>query len=308
MMKRKEIIFNHQEHSVVLPYYEYEGAVWWKHIVISGGMHGNEINGVMMCHHIREYINTHITSDQLVGKITLIPVLNTLWFQAMERYVPIDSKDLNRSFGKIENKTYSEYYADFLVEHFFRHADHAIDIHDAGGRTVLIPHTRIHSCDENECNLVIHNMAKWFDSKIVMEREWDPNMLAVYGNDVLHTPIMTIEIWGNQMLYDQCYADALRGIVNILQWLDYIAWTPILHNTIQHHLSTRVQHKTHCWGVLHLDVKLSQDIQQGEVLGSIYYPLLDQKDTIIAQQDGFVFSMRSSEQIPKDTDMISIIS
>lgn len=307
-MKSKEIIFQYEDQSCTLPYYEYEGKKKGKHLIISWWMHGNEINWIMMCHHIKKYIEDNNIEKEIIWKITIIPTLNILWFQEMIRYIPIDNKDLNRCFGKKYDRSYSEFYADFLIENFFQHADHAIDIHDAWGRTILIPHARINSCDEDHCNVTIHNMWKRFDSKIIMERIWNPGMLAVYANDILHKPIMTIEIWWNQMIYDRYYDDALRWIVNIFKWLDYLDWEPILCNTTQHHLSNRIEYKTQCGWILELKVEIWEEVYSWDILWTIYYPLHDTTENIIAESDWFVFSIRAWKQIPKDKDMISIIT
>lgn len=307
-MNLKEIIFQYEDIYCTIPYYEYEGTTPGKHLIITGGMHGNEINGIMMCHHIRRYFEEHNITSELIGKITLIPTLNPLWFQQMMRYVPIDNKDLNRCFWKHDDKTYSEHYADFLVKNFFQYIDHGIDIHDAGWRTVLIPHARINSCTTDHCDVVIHNMGKRFDSKIIMERDGNDNMLAVYAQDILHKPIMTIEVWWNQMQYTQYFDETLHGILNTIQWLWYINGEIDLRNTTQHFLTDRQTHITHCGGVLSLDVILWAEIIAGQKLWTIYYPLMDRQDDIIAETDGFVFSIRAWEQIPKDKDMISIIT
>ncbi len=306
-MRRKEILFQHEDLSYTLPYFEYEGNKIWQHLIISGGMHGNEINGIMMCKYIQQHIESHHIEDILIGKITMIPILNPLWFQQMYRYIPSDNKDLNRSFGKAQDKTLSEHYADFLVEQFFQYADHGIDIHDAGWRTILIPHARIHSCTTDHCDITIHNMARRFDSKIIMEREGNPHMLAVYAQDILHKPIMTIEVGGNQVLYKEYFDDTLHGIINVMRWLRYISEKPILHNTVQHFLTDRKTHITRCGWVLSLEVKVWDTVILGQKLGTIYYPLMDTHDDIFSQSDGFVFSIRASEQIPKNEDMISII-
>ena len=77
-MNLKEIIFQYEDIYCTIPYYEYEGTTPGKHLIITGGMHGNEINGIMMCHHIRRYFEEHNITSELIGKITLIPTLNPL--------------------------------------------------------------------------------------------------------------------------------------------------------------------------------------------------------------------------------------
>lgn len=308
-MRQKEVTFSYHNHSCTVPYYEYEGTKHSdQHIIISGGMHGNEINGIMMCKYLQQYLDNNDIEKTLTGKITVIPTLNVLGFQQMMRYVTVDSKDLNRSFGKTYEQTFSETYAKFLVDTFFQYATHGIDIHDAGGRTILIPHARINSCDESHCDITIHNMGRWFDSKIIMEREWNSGMLAVFANDVLHIPIMTIEVGGNQMIYNEYYDDTLRGILNIFKGLHYMPWDIEIKDRTQHYLSNRKEHISHCGWLLNLKVKLWQEVQTGELLGDIYYPLHDTTEEIIAEADGFIFSIRAGQQIPANQGMLSIIA
>jgi|GEM_PF-2486189 len=48
----------------------------------------------------------------------------------MDRYVPIDGRDLNRSFG-VTDGSFSSLYAQFLLDTIYKNADHGLDIHDA---------------------------------------------------------------------------------------------------------------------------------------------------------------------------------
>jgi predicted deacylase len=47
-------------------------------MVISGGMHGDEINGVMVCRKLIKKFQDEQIEKALVGKITIIPILNPL--------------------------------------------------------------------------------------------------------------------------------------------------------------------------------------------------------------------------------------
>jgi predicted deacylase len=91
-------------------------------------------------------------------------------------------------------RTWSHHYADYLFATLCVHADHSIDFHDAGSRVALMPHPRIHACESNSCSYCTREMSLWFGNELVLEREGDPRMMAVYANDHYGLPIMTIEV------------------------------------------------------------------------------------------------------------------
>lgn len=306
-MKVSQLTFEYQGTISTTPIYTLQWSHPGKHIVISGGMHGNEINGIMMCEYVRQYFSDPLIKEQLRGTITFVPVLNPLWFDKMERYIPIDGVDLNRSFGYQESTTFSQAYAQFLIQEIFQHVDHAIDIHDAGGRLSLLPHARIHQCTANQCNLIIHQMATWFDNKIILEREWDPHMLAVYANDQLNLPIMTIELWWNQMIHKNFYADTLYGINNILKWFAYLPGEVEIFHKNKQYLSTRIRYTAKAGGVVNILVCLGQEVKKDQKVAEIYYPQTDHHEDIMIEESWFVFAVWSWDQISKWKQIISIL-
>lgn len=308
-MIQSQFVFNNEDVSLEIPYYKFIWKSSGTHIVISGGMHGNEINGVMMIDYLRRlFLEKNIEND-LIGTITLIPVLNPLAFQRMERYVPIDNKDLNRCFWKkTKTPSFSHKYAKFLLDTIFLDVDHAIDIHDAWGRSVLLPHPRIHSCKKEYCNDTVYNMARRFDSKIILERDGHKNMLAVYANDHLKFPVITLEIWGNQIIFENFYEESMRGIMNILQWLHYLSGDPSIFREKQYFVSERISYKAKMWWVVRYNVVLWQEVFLWDHIASIYYPLTAETQEIYAEEHGFIFSLWFADQIPQDANIVTVIS
>lgn len=308
-MQQYSIPFEHDGASIDLTYYELVGKYPGKHLIISGGMHGDEINGVMMVRRMIDFFTSSTIADRLYGKITLIPVLNPLGFEQMSRRVPLDNKDLNRCFGlKSKNLSRSVMYARFLSEKFFTWADHVIDIHDSGGRYALTPHPRIHACRENQCFLITRQMATWFGSKITLEREWHSRMLAVYANNHRNTVVMTLELGGDQHCFIHWYDSTRDGIINIMRGLDYLDEEVIDCACRQHFLTERNTFRAPCTGILKHYVWLSDAVVAGQLLAEVYDPILDTTCPIYAVDDGFIFSQWQPDMIGKGRHIMSVIA
>jgi predicted deacylase len=271
-------------------------------------MHGNEINWIMMAHEVIKMLELRDFETVWYGSITVVPVLNPSAFTVMERQSPYDGKDLNRCFGKkSKNLSYSVSYAKFLYNSLYYNADHGIDIHDAGGRSMLVPHPRIQFCATDLCNDTIHQMARRFDSKIILERTGEPWMLAVYAQEKQKKPIITIEIWGNQHIYQEYYHQSLHGIANILQGLWYLWGKPQCCYQQQYIGDQRNSYKAKGPWVLKYLINLGDQVSRWQKLVQIYYPLTDRREDIISEQNGYVFSIHVADQIAEGGNILSVL-
>ena len=107
-MKTKFLRVSYKNDTVKIPYLEIKGKKKGPHVFISGGMHGNEINGIAVVDKFIEWAANKKICDKLSGQITVIPLVNPSGFYHMRREVQIDKKDPNRCFGVTEPKTFTE--------------------------------------------------------------------------------------------------------------------------------------------------------------------------------------------------------
>lgn len=309
-MEKSFLSFRYWCVTITTPVYTFSGKEPWPHMVISWGMHGNEINGVMVCNKLQEKFQQENIESILSGKITIVPILNPLWFEQMIRQVPIDTKDLNRCFGVDDDtqRSFSIAYAAFLFESLWKQATHGIDIHDAGWRSALVPHPRINMCDKVSCNNCTHEMARWFDSKIVLEREGDEHMLANYTYNTSQIPVMTLELWWGQLLFPEFHTITITWIMNVLYGYWYLPGTPTLTQTKQWYLRERDYYKAREWWYFQPEVELGQHIEAGQRIWTIYYPYSDTTEDITAKEPWFLFSLRYGHQIPAGSNLFSLLS
>ena len=87
-MEKKTLTVTHKKYEVHIPYIEIEGkGGGGHHIFLSGGMHGNEINGIAAIDSVVHWMEKIDIEKKLRGKITVLPLLNPSGFAHMQRNV-----------------------------------------------------------------------------------------------------------------------------------------------------------------------------------------------------------------------------
>ncbi|HLR76695.1 MAG TPA: succinylglutamate desuccinylase/aspartoacylase family protein, partial [Balneolaceae bacterium] len=112
---------------------EKEGPV----LLLTGGMHGDEINGV-------EILRRLIADKKLVpetGTVIVVPLINVFGFIQKERDMP-DGKDINRSFPGSKSGSLARLVASTLMKKVLPYADFGVDFHTGGQSRKNYPHIR----------------------------------------------------------------------------------------------------------------------------------------------------------------------
>jgi hypothetical protein len=110
-----------------------EGPNVW----ISGGIHGDELNGVEV---VREVMRA-LEARSLHGAVIAVPIVNPFGFLIKSRYVP-DRRDLNRVFpGSARGSTASRLANLFMTE-VVAHCSLGIDCHTASNHRINTPQIR----------------------------------------------------------------------------------------------------------------------------------------------------------------------
>jgi predicted deacylase len=69
-------------------------------VAVIAGIHGDELEGLYVCHRLAAWLEQLAESHphMLRGQVDLIPALNPLGIETLERFVPVFDADLNRNF------------------------------------------------------------------------------------------------------------------------------------------------------------------------------------------------------------------
>ena len=120
-----------------VPVYVLRSAVPGPTLLLMGGMHGDEVNGIET---IRRLIRRELLTP-LRGTVIAIPILNIYGFLNFSRDVP-DGKDVNRSFPGFPRGSLAGRVAHRFMREIMPLIDYGIDFHTGGAARSNFPQVR----------------------------------------------------------------------------------------------------------------------------------------------------------------------
>jgi predicted deacylase len=108
--------------------------------VITSGVHGDEIEGLYVCHQLARWLTDHPRA--LKGRVELYPAVNPFGLTTLQRSVPVFETDLNRNFPGHPEGLVPQRMADAIMR-CTEGAALAIDIHASNIFLREIPQVRI---------------------------------------------------------------------------------------------------------------------------------------------------------------------
>ena len=112
-------------------------------MLVMGGVHGDEINGVEI---VRRTITSNLFQNLQRGTVIVIPLLNIYGFINFSRDTP-DGKDVNRSFPGNMSGSLSSRVARTLTMKILPHVDFGVDFHTGGSSRYNYPQIRFTNTD-----------------------------------------------------------------------------------------------------------------------------------------------------------------
>jgi predicted deacylase len=121
-----------------LPVYIFRSKNEGPTILLSGGLHGDEINGIEI---VRSLIDRGHFENLKRGSVVAIPIMNIYGFLNFSRDVP-DGKDVNRSFPGSTTGSLASRIAHFISHNILKEIDFGIDFHTGGASRFNFPQIR----------------------------------------------------------------------------------------------------------------------------------------------------------------------
>lgn len=113
-------------------------------VLLSGGLHGDEVNGIEI---VRRILDKKIPDAITCGTIIAMPIINMYGFINFSRDVP-DGKDVNRSFPGKEDGSLASIVAYTLTKKILPEIDFGIDFHTGGASRTNYPQIRFEEGDD----------------------------------------------------------------------------------------------------------------------------------------------------------------
>jgi hypothetical protein len=263
--------------TIDLPVYIFRSKRKGPTILLSGGLHGDEINGIEI---IRRLIDEDHLASPAKGSIVAVPVMNIFGFLNFSRDVP-DGKDVNRSFPGSPSGSLAARIAYFITKNILPAIDFGIDFHTGGASRFNFPQIRYAAKDPKAFAL-----AKTFEAPLILQSGLLNHSLRKEAFKMGKT-ILVFE-GGESMRIDEEVVEAgMNGALRVLY-----------HHGLLHDQPPKGEESAHCeqskWvrakrsGIYKGQVHSGTLVNKGDILGVITDPFGEFSMKVKAPSSGIV--------------------
>ncbi|CAN5368123.1 succinylglutamate desuccinylase/aspartoacylase family protein [soil metagenome] len=263
-------------------------------VLLSGGLHGDEINGI-------EIVRRLISGDNLslkAGTIIAIPLMNVYGFIQNVRGVP-DGKDINRSFPGTKNGSLAMLVAYTIVKEIIPIIDYGIDFHTGGASRANYPQIRCVFDQKNDLEL-----AKAFAPPVILHSGLIDKSFRKAASKS-GKQILVYET-GESMRFDEDgIGIAIRGTQRFLHHLNMrnSSPAPLIKPSI-YEKSSWV--RAHYAGIFNPKIKLGEVVKSRQVIGRITDPYGNESFKVINRNAGRVIGLNYSPVVHKGDAVLHI--
>lgn len=232
-------------------------------LLISAGIHGDEVNGVEI---VRRVIADGINKPE-AGTVICIPLLNVFGFINQERQFP-DGKDLNRTFPGSKTGSLAARFAYHFMKEIVPHSDYCLDFHTGGAERFNAPQVRI-----NRFMPDLLELAQVFNPDFVVysknrEKTYRSNAVALGKKVLLFEGGKSLDI-NNKVT--ECGVNGVKRVMQHLGMRDFdldLNTTPHACHVVEHSTWVRAKYS----GMFHPKVEIGQFVEKNTVIGTISDP------------------------------------
>jgi predicted deacylase len=270
--------------TVVVPIIVSRGKKPGPCLLLMGGIHGDELNGVEI---VRQIVAKGYNKPD-VGTIICIPLLNVFGFLNQTREFP-DGRDLNRVFPGSKDGSLASRFAFHLMKDVIPYVDYCIDYHTGAAQRFNYTQIRIDGDDEETLKL-----AKAFAAPYIM---FANNRARSFRESMIKQNKKVLLFEGGKSLYlDKTVTKiGIQGAINVIHELglkDYSAKIQKKSSAIIIKSSKWIRAKHS--GMYRSYVSVGQKVEKGIVLGSISDPFGGFEKVFKNNQEGYVLNSNHS--------------
>lgn len=263
-------------------------------ILLSAGMHGDEINGIEV---VRKIIGRNETSNLLRGSIIAMPVLNTLSFLFKSRDLP-DGRDLNRCFPGKKNGSIGSKIAYDLMKEIVPQIDFGIDFHTGGLKISNYPQLR---CDFNFEKS--NQIAEIFAPPLIINSIYREGTFRKEAGKK-EVPILVFE--GGESLRFDYYSinEAVNGCLRLLS--HYKMMEVQVPDNVSVKLNKTFWVRARLSGLFHAAKSNGAYVNMNETLGAICNPYGQIEGKISSPMDGYIIGINNQPVVSQGDALIHI--
>jgi predicted deacylase len=250
-------------------------------LCVVAGVHGDEINGVEI---VRRMMLT-LDEENLRGNVIAVPIANLAAFRRGSRYLP-DRRDLNRFFPGRAFGSSASRIAHGLFSEVIARCDLLVDLH-----TGSFHRTNLHQLRADLTDDATQTLAHNYNAEVIVNSPGRPGTLRRAATDI-GIPAITVEA-GQPSRFDLAQVEeALEGLDRLLA-----ARGMLMGDSLRATRPPPTAYLRTSWvrcdqgGILVSQVELGDEVESGQVLGTISDPLSGAIESIVTPFSGRVIGM-----------------
>jgi predicted deacylase len=282
-----EVAKLHTRNSLNMPVIVERGEQDGPVLLLIGGVHGDETNGVAI---VRDIIGLKYNKP-IRGTVICIPVFNVFGFLNQEREFP-DGRDLNRMFPGNEKGSLASQFAHKFTVEIAPLVDYVIDFHTGGADRDNFPNIRCLVEDEETLKL-----AKIFGAPFIVNSKYIVKSIRETLNNMGKT-ILLYE-GGKSLEFDNFAIEkGVEGVLNVMKYLG------MQKGKIKSNKSSNIIEKSK-WirapysGLFQSFVKNGSVVNSRSCLGRIFDPYGEFDKEIRAPFKCYIFGMNTAPIVNK---------
>ncbi len=264
--------------SITIARAKKEGPV----LLLSGGLHGNEINGIET---VRRIIDQELNVPE-AGTIICIPIINIYGFIHFSRSMP-DGKDMNRSFPGNKNGSLASRVAYYLMKDIIPMIDYGVDFHTGGADRTNYPQLRCMTKDP-----VNKSLAKAFHAPFTLNSAYRPQSLRQSAAK-LGKKILVFE-GGESGRFDEfAIQEGINGTLRLMNHLGIANRELPAPNYDNKWVSNSSWVRARSSGLFQTLVESGEYVKKNQLVGRITDPFGEFSVNLKAPTDGYIIGLQN---------------
>ena len=278
-------------------------------VCLTACIHGDEVGGTAIVHEVFAALRK---SGLVRGAVHAYPLVNSMGFENVSRFINIDREDLNRCFPGDARGSMGQQIARRLFDTIMKYQpDLVIDIHNDWVRSV--PYVLV---DPAEC------YATKKLQRAVLDAARATGLPLVEDSDIFHplrntlagavveagVPAFTVEAGGAFAVAEESVASGAASILAVLHLLRMIDRTEVPAQSGKHTQPLRYTNRPLCTtsGLIRFAVSPGQGIRKGQLLARVYSAFGSCEESLQAHADGFVLGLEDHARVLPGREVIAI--
>lgn len=254
-------------------------------LLITAGIHGDEVNGVEA---VRQFISRGINKPTR-GTVICVPVLNVFGFLNMTREFP-DGRDLNRMFPGSKNGALASRFAYQFASEIIPVADYCFDFHTGGASRFNAAQIRIDKRDEQG-----EELARIFNAPF-----------TVYSSTITKSYRMTCNKQGKTVLLfeggkskdnnKEISKHGVEGLKRIMKHFNMLSSKFDVEDPVDDtkFISNTYWMRAKYSGLLHIKIPIGKFVEKGEFIATITDPYGSFRHKVKASNNGYIINANQS--------------